>query len=234
MTYNNYFKLRKIDDNFYQNYQIPNYILKLIKEKKIKKILDYGCGTGQLIKALKDKNIDVTGMDVSDEAIEIGKKNGLNIIKINNIDEQKKNFENTFDLIINSHILEHQKKNEMANLINNLRYMLKENQYLLTIVPNAQAITGVYWRYEDFTHEYLFTTGSLNYLLQDNNFTELEFLDIYATSNLNFVNKIIRFLAIKIFEIFHLSFLKVTGNSYHLFSKNIFTYEIKCLAKKVK
>jgi len=234
VTYNNYFKLRNIDENFYQNYQVPNFILKLIKEKKIKKILDYGCGTGQLINALKDKNIDVTGMDVSDEAIETGKKNGLDIIKINNMDEQKKNYKNTFDLIIISHVLEHQRKNEMANLLNNLRYMLKENQYLLTIVPNAQAITGAYWRYEDFTHEYIFTTGSLNYLLHDNNFTELKFLDIYATSNLNFINKIIRFSAIKIFEIFHLSFLKITGNSYHSFSKNIFTYEIKCLAKKVK
>ena len=100
MTYNNYFKLRKIDDNFYQNYQIPNFILKIIKEKKIKKILDYGCGTGQLINALMDKNIDVTGMDASDEAVKIGKKNGLNIIKINNLDEEKKNYENTFDLII--------------------------------------------------------------------------------------------------------------------------------------
>ena len=234
MTYNNYFKLRKIDDNFYQNYQIPNFILKIIKEKNIKKILDYGCGTGQLINALMQKNIDVTGMDASDEAVNIGKKNGLNIIKINNLDEEKKNYENTFDLIIISHVLEHQKKNEMANLLNNLRYMLKENQYLLTIVPNAQSITGAYWRYEDFTHEYLFTTGSLNYLLCDNNFDKIEFIDIYATSNLNFINKIIRYLAIKMYETLHLSFLKITGNSYHLSSKNIFTYEIKCLAKKIK
>tara|TARA_B100000282_G_C31662643_1_gene458253 strand:+ start:177 stop:881 length:705 start_codon:yes stop_codon:yes gene_type:complete len=234
MTYNNYFKLRNINENFYKNYKVPNYILKIIKDNNIKKILDFGCGIGQLVKALKEKNIDIVGMDNSDQAIQIGKKNGIDIIKVNNLDEEKENYKNKFDLIIISHVLEHQKKNEMKVFLSNLKYMLKNEKYLLTIVPNAQSLTGVYWRYEDFTHEFLFTSGSLFYLLSENGFENIKFLDIYATSKLNYPLKIIRYLVIRIYELFHQMFLKITGNSYHSGSKNIFTYEIKCLSKKIK
>ena len=232
MTYNNYFTLRNIDKNFYERYEIPNFISNLIRDKRINKILDYGCGTGQLVKALKKKGLDVYGMDSSDEAIEIGKKNNVDIIKINNLEFDKLKYEKNFDLIIISHVLEHQKKKSMGNFLKNLKYMIKDNQYLLTIVPNAQSITGAYWRYEDFTHEYLFTSGSLNYLLKDSGFEEIEFLDIYATSKINPLFKIIRYSTIKIYEILSLIFLKITGNSYHIKSKNIFTYEIKCLSRK--
>ena len=234
MTYNHYFKLRNIDENYYKNFKTPNFIIDLIKKKKIKKILDYGCGTGQLVKSLKNQGFEVLGMDSSNEAVEIGKKNGINIIKINDLETEKQNFKNEFDLIIISHVLEHQKKEKMSKFLNNLKYMLKDQCYLLTIVPNAQAITGVYWRYEDFTHEYLFTSGSLYYLLLENDFDEIEFIDIYATSKLNILSKIIRYSTIKLYEFFHTIFLKITGNAYHHQSKNIFTYEIKCLSKKIK
>jgi SAM-dependent methyltransferase len=234
MTYNNYFQLRNIHKDFYDGFEIPNYLSDLIRDKKIKKILDYGCGTGQLVGALKKKDFEVYGMDSSDEAIKIGKKNNVDIIKINNLEFDKLEYEKSFDLIIISHVLEHQKKENMGIFLKNLKYMLKENKYLLTIVPNAQSFTGVYWRYEDFTHEYLFTSGSLNYLLKDNGFEEIKFLDIYATSKINPLFKVIRYSTIKIYEILNSIFLKITGNSYHITSKNIFTYEIKCLSKKTK
>jgi len=58
MSYNKYFKLRNIQNNFYHKYKIPKYILKIIDEIKPEKILDYGCGNGQLISELKKLNKD--------------------------------------------------------------------------------------------------------------------------------------------------------------------------------
>ena len=111
MTYNNYnFQLRNMNKDFYDGFEIPNYLSDLIRDKKIKNILDYGCGTGQLVGALKKKGFEVYGMDSSDEAIKIGKKNNVNIIKINNLEFDKLEYEKSFDLIIISHVLEHQKK----------------------------------------------------------------------------------------------------------------------------
>ena len=232
MSYNKYFKLRNIQNSFYDNYKIPKYILKIIDEIKPKKILDYGCGNGQLVSELKKLNKDVIGMDSSDQAIETAKNNNLDIVKINNLNEDKKNHKNKYDLIIISHVLEHHKKEDMYELLNNLKYMLKDKKYILTMVPNAQAITGSYWRYEDFTHEYLFTTGSLYYVLSDSGFEEIEFLDIYATSDLKFPYNLLRFLSLKFYQFFNNILLKLTGNSYHEPSLDIFTYEIKCLSKK--
>ena len=80
------------------------------------------------------------------------------------------------------------------------------------MVPNAQAITGAYWRYEDFTHEQLFTTGSLYYVLLDNGFDEIKFLDIYATSNIRFPLNFIRFLSINASNLFGVEDSIFSGN----------------------
>ena len=128
--------------------------------------------------------------------------------------------------------IEHQKKEMMDTFLSHLKYMIKNNKFLLAIVPNAQSLTGSYWRYEDFTHETLFTSGSLRYVLIKNGFSNIKFLDIYATSKLNVIFKLIRYLTIKIYGLVHKIFLKITGNSYHNFSEDIFTYEIKCLCQK--
>jgi hypothetical protein len=37
---------------------------------------------------------------------------------------------------------------------------------LILMVPNVQSNTSSYWRWEDFTHEWLFTLGSIKYVLK--------------------------------------------------------------------
>ena len=43
---------RGIDNNFYRNYNIPEYLHKMLPRDKSSSILDIGCGVGQLISAL--------------------------------------------------------------------------------------------------------------------------------------------------------------------------------------
>ncbi len=44
-------------------------------------------------------------------------------------------------------------------------------------MPNAQSHTGCYWAYEDFTHNTLFTAGSLLYVLKMAGFAHIEIID---------------------------------------------------------
>ena len=229
---NKYFNLRNINADYYKQFQIPKYLENLLTANKAKFILDYGCGLGQLTSALHNKKYKVIGMDISEESLAEFKKKKINFVKINNLNYQKKKFKDKFDLIILNHVLEHQKKEEIILFLKDLKYMLKNNGLLFIAVPNAQSLTGVYWRYEDFTHQTLFTSGSLYYVLKASGFQKVEFIDIYATQNLNIITGTIRLLALKLVEIILPIIFKITGNGYHTPSKNIFTFEIKCVAKK--
>lgn len=53
------------------------------------------------------------------------------------------------------------------------------------MVPNAQSYTGAYWRYEDFTHNIMFTAGSSTYVLRSAGFENIEFLDPDGTMYMN-------------------------------------------------
>jgi hypothetical protein len=99
------------------------------------------------------------------------------------------------------------------------------------MVPNAQSNTGAYWAYEDFTHHTLFTTGSIYYVLKSAGFDSIEFLDPQGTSNSGFAIKIIKRLFLKVYKLKKLFWNKVTSSSYHEPSPEIFTYELKVLAK---
>ena len=52
-------------------------------------------------------------------------------------------------------------------------------------MPNGQSATGSYWAFEDFTHETLFTCGSLEYVLSEAGFVDVEFIDLKATAGLS-------------------------------------------------
>lgn len=123
------------DKNFFNRIDILTKINYLFWRKKIKnikhnffknkdiKILDYGCGNGELVKFLS-KNYSIVGYDPYGNF----KKNDKNLS--NNINEI---FNNKYDLIILSHILEHivNFDDEFKN-INNL---LNKNGLILFEIP---------------------------------------------------------------------------------------------------
>ncbi len=100
----------------------------------------------------------------------------------------------------------------------------------MVAVPNAQANTGAYWAYEDWTHTTIFTTGSLYYVLKAAGFNNIEFLDIDCSMGSPLIKKIIRKALLKLYKL-NLSFWnKVTCSSFHKTSPQVFSYEIKAKA----
>jgi SAM-dependent methyltransferase len=93
------------------------YLNKLIKKnykKKIKNILDIGCGTGKHASLLVDKGYQLHGVDMSPQMISIAKKNlkekknlSFSLSTISNLNLKKK-----FDIIISVfHVMSYQTKN---------------------------------------------------------------------------------------------------------------------------
>ena len=226
----NYFALRDIDSNTYEQFVLPNYLVNILTDKDAK-ILDFGCGFGQMMFALKRSGIEnIEGADINEIALNYLKKMGMvthDLLRAANFYDERAG---QFDFII-MNVWEHIPKNEVISLISKLRGLLNNNGGLIVMVPNAQSNTGCYWAYEDYTHHQLFTTGSLAYVLKAAGFTSVEFIDPDCTAGSMLFKKVIRKFLLFIYRKNITFWNKVTGSHFHEPSKLIFSYEIKALAR---
>lgn len=122
-----------------QYFWARRFYVKLIKKyKKHGRVLEIGCGFGDLLRLL-EKDFQTYGIDLSKEAIKEGKKRTissvLKVMKAETIDVFKKHF---FDVIIACHLLEHLK--EPGLVIAKMSRILKDDGIVLIAVPNTTSL----------------------------------------------------------------------------------------------
>lgn len=232
--YDKYFKHRNISATDYlSNNILPVYFKKALPVSKNSKILDIGCGLGQMLISLrKEGYTDISGIDISPEAIEYCSANSLNVELISDLSSYVANGKSEYDFIIMSHVVEHLEKNHIINILSLIRQkMLKPGGELVVMVPNAQSNTGCYWAYEDFTHHTLFTAGSLYFVLKSAGFESVEFLDPDGLEGSILVIKLLKKFLLFLYKANIHFWNRVTNSSFHRPSPKIFTYELKAIAK---
>lgn len=231
--YRSYFSHRGCDSASYQGCKLPAYFIDIVPRDKDARILDIGCGFGQVLSALKAMGYrNLTGVDLSLEAVAHCQKQGLDVQQIQSLEEYSREIAGRpYDLVIMSHVLEHIEKHKIIPTLRLVRdVFLKEGGRLLVMVPNAQSNTGSYWAYEDFTHHTLFTAGSLAFCLKSAGFEEIDFLDPQGLEGNSFVTRVVKAVLLKVYEMNYAFWNKVTSSSFHQPSLRIFTYELKALA----
>lgn len=119
-------------------------IVKLIKKilpEKQKKILDYGCGEGNLLMSLAEDGYEnLEGIDISE--IEIKKaQEKIKLLNLNAVFRSGEIWEikNTYDLIVMDNIIEHIPPDEVDDLIVHIKNLLNLNGKLLIITPHVFA-----------------------------------------------------------------------------------------------
>lgn len=228
-----YYANRDIEPSKYVHYRLPAYLKQVIGNRKDLHILDIGCGLGRMIKTLSDQGYNnVSGIDVSADAVNACKQMGLDVHLITSIESFASTHQKKYDLITMSHVLEHLDKAEMVKTLSCIReQLLAAGGSLIVMVPNAQSNTGAYWAYEDFTHTTLFTAGSLHYVLRAAGYTEVNFLDPKGTAGFN---PLVRFgfsVLLAIYKMNKHFWNLVTLSSFHKPSPQIYTFEIKAQAR---
>lgn len=120
------------------------------------KFLEAGCGRGEFLNNFKNLGLDVSGIDISNEAP--GFQPNIPI-KLCDIEKDGIPYpDETFDIIYSKSFIEH--------LYHPGRYMkeayriLKPGGMLLTLVPDWESNYKIY--FDDYTHRSPFTTVSLN------------------------------------------------------------------------
>lgn len=127
------------------------------------KILDYGCGTGENVKALSALG-ESFGIDISKEAVEFCKKRGLkNVILVK---DGKIPFKNgSFDVVTMLDVLEHvEEKSSLAKV----QRVLKKDGLVIVSVPAYQWLWS---RWDEVLHhKKRYTQSQLAKVLENNGF----------------------------------------------------------------
>lgn len=227
-----YFEARGISTRKYDDYRAPHFLISRLDPQS--KILDYGCGRGQLMDFLKNHGFSrVYGVDILDAEVNDLKQRGFKAKKINAPGEVADPEFKNFDFIILNHILEHIPKDQIISTLKVIREsLLGPSGKLFVMVPNAQSATGPYWAYEDFTHSTLFTSGSLGYVCKMAGFKNISFVDIDCTEGQSFFKKLARKLLLKLFHFRCKIWNLATASRYHHESPVIYSYELKALVEE--
>ncbi|MDD5459992.1 MAG: class I SAM-dependent methyltransferase [Phycisphaerae bacterium] len=138
-----------------------------------KKILEIGCGTGALTKALADKNLSIIGTDISQNAIDFGLGKYL-ALDLRVIAAEQMPFEDeTFDIVISFDLLEHIKKVDLH--LQQVTRILKKGGYYLFQTPNKysnivfETLKTRSFRWKNY-HPSLQTAAGLKKLLSNHGF----------------------------------------------------------------
>ncbi|NEQ64727.1 MAG: class I SAM-dependent methyltransferase [Symploca sp. SIO2D2] len=129
------------------------------------KILDYGCGSGKVVLAGRNKGLNIFGADVfyaganSKEEVEM-----LNLLgkEIQEIKQGKINFEDaTFDLVLSNQVFEHVQ--DLESVLREIHRVMKKDALLLCLFPAKEVfreghigIPFVHWLAKDSKIRYYY------------------------------------------------------------------------------
>ncbi|WP_459479404.1 class I SAM-dependent methyltransferase [Clostridium saccharoperbutylacetonicum] len=141
----------------YNNFFKKNFGKLLPKNKQIK-VIDLGCGLGQMLYFFKQQGInDCSGIDLTEYNVETCNKLGFNVTK-QDIVEFLKNTNEKFDIVIMNNVLEHFEKQDIPGMLEMLNAILTPLGKIMIIVPNCNNIYGISGYYTDITHKSAFTS----------------------------------------------------------------------------
>lgn len=147
----------------------------IIPEDKNIHILDVGCGMGFALLALQDMGYkNLAGVDIDCGQVESCLAKKLNVVQVNNTIDYLLSHMNRYDLILALDVIEHIDYPEQLSFVKAINNALKKNGKLICTVPNANSVLASRWRYGDWTHHMSFTELSLEFLLYNAGFDDIQ------------------------------------------------------------
>lgn len=141
-------------------------------------LLDLGCGQGFMLKYLQSSGFtNLTGVDISEEQVEIAKSNGFNAIQANAFDFLTKN-ESKFEIIIAIDIIEHFKKEELFELLKLIHKALIPGGLFIIQTPNGEGLMPGYVIFGDLTHYTILSPLSLKHILKLTGFNNIQIKEL--------------------------------------------------------
>lgn len=189
--------------------------------QKDARLLDIGCGTGDLIYWLHEKGYaQAEGIDRSPEQVDLAKKLGIKGITETRIEEFLPRHTGSYDLIFARDVLEHFKKDELLPLLDQVHAALKPGGVFVAQTVNAENPLWGRLRHGDLTHETVFTHSSIRQILLAAGFTDIEVAPQRPVVH-GPVSAVRALLWLLIEMKFHIYLLIETGSARGIFTQNL-------------
>lgn len=137
--------------------EIGEFLKKNLKQLGIQengKVLELGCGSGHVSAILAEAGYDVGLLDFSKVALE----KSIQIFEANNLEATcycqdffKLNLDTKYDVIWNSGVMEHFNRNEIIEILNNVKKYTKK--YFIVLVPNPKSLPYLLFRYNEMSND---------------------------------------------------------------------------------
>jgi len=139
-----YANLTKNKTEYKLGRKYTNHFIKLFRiyeKRNLKglKILDVGCFNGSFLEPLVNDN-ECYGVDISEEGLDIAKKKGIKVFKVD-LEKGSLPFPNNFfDIVVSTHTLEHIFNTD--HVLREIWRVLKPKGVFYVVVPNTNTIIG--------------------------------------------------------------------------------------------
>ncbi|NEE00185.1 class I SAM-dependent methyltransferase [Phytoactinopolyspora halotolerans] len=141
------------------------------------RVLDIGCGQGELVRLLVADGFDARGVDVSTEQVSLARAAGLDRVEQADFHAHLRASAGSWDAVVATDVLEHLTRDEVLQTFDDARVALRPGGVLVARVPNAVSPTGGHTMWGDVTHETWFTRRSVAQLAAVTGFTSV---DVFA------------------------------------------------------
>ena len=159
-------------ENSANNYEF--HYGKFLPPDKDTPILDIGCGAGHFLYYLKKKGYtNFVGIDVSEDQVELCKKNITPKVELADIFQYLHDIINDYGAISANDVIEHIPKENVITFLELIHRALKPEGTLLLKLPNMSNPFALDSRYRDFTHECGFTEKSILQVLYVTGFRDI-------------------------------------------------------------
>jgi cyclopropane fatty-acyl-phospholipid synthase-like methyltransferase len=142
------------------------------------RILDIGCGDGKFLFFLKQKGyLRMEGIELSAELADIAsRKVGCTVHAVLDTLSFLSRHRQSYNTIAMNDVLEHIPKEETIRFLAAIKAALAPGGNLVVNVPQVSGLTSLYCRYNDFTHQVVFTEMSLKQVLLLGGFRQVRFI----------------------------------------------------------
>jgi len=139
-------------------------------------LLEIGPGMGEFLQFATEHAsfAQVQGVDYAPDCVAHCRSAGLDVAHIDALEPWLADHPAEFSTIVMLHVLEHITKDDVFDTLHAIRAALRPGGILIAEVPNAGNpwLSGVA-RYEDFTHQVGYTSGSLRFVMTMAGFSQV-------------------------------------------------------------
>jgi O-antigen chain-terminating methyltransferase len=129
--------------------------------------LDLGCGRGEWLELLRDRNFDATGVDLDESMLAACRERNLSVIKGDAIEYLKKIPDSSLTLISGFHVAEHLPFEKLQVLVYEAHRALKPGGILILETPNPENFqVSTLTFYLDPTHNHPIPPQLLSFLTE--------------------------------------------------------------------